>query len=91
MKVKKLIEMLQDLPEDANVELGKMFAITGEQLKDYPDDIEFPPNFSESGQYELILDFPIVGLSYHTGDNDARFIVEHAPELSTFGQVRSLL
>lgn len=91
MKVSELREMLLEFPQDASVELGKLFAITRPPEEKIPDGKPFEPDREDITQYEVILDFPIVGMAYHAGDNDMRFIVEHADELSAFGKVKPLI
>jgi hypothetical protein len=65
MKVKKLVKWLQDCDQDSEVCLSRLFIIDDEM----------------NGQYELILDCPIVGLAKSLPDvpknqREVRFLLE---------------
>jgi hypothetical protein len=68
MTVADLIEDLKSFPPDAKVELGKLMAadFVG---KGEPTD--------ETEMYEMVLDFPIIGIAYNPENKDFRFVVEY--------------
>lgn len=73
MKVKALIEMLQETDPELNVELTKIISVTK------PKD--------ESGNsipYLVSLDFPIIGLAKK--NDDLYLVTEAAPEMIAFGK-----
>lgn len=73
MKVKELIQTLSEYPGEASVELGRLIAIKTEDGKD--------------SAYDVILDFPIIGIAYHDQDNDVRLLVQEDHSLELFGKV----
>lgn len=81
MKNKALRDALAEFPDDANVELGKFIAVVQSD--------EHPPA-AKGDTFELILDFPILGLAHSDADNDLRLVVEAAPALMKFGRLRRL-
>jgi len=73
MKVSDLRDELKNYPDDASIELGKLIAIGR------PGEHE--------GEFEVILDFPIIGIAHNEKENEIRLIVEANPSLLHFGKV----
>jgi hypothetical protein len=76
MKIKQLKDSIAKLPDDANVELGKILAI--DTLKER----------GERDAYEVVLDLPIIGIAHEEASNEARFVVELNKGVMAFGKIR---
>lgn len=59
MNKKDLLEYLDDVPDDANIELSALLAVLEEC----------------GGPWEIILDQPIAGVAYNEDSNEIRFVV----------------
>jgi hypothetical protein len=78
MTKKEFIEALSssDYPDNAHVELSRLIAV---DLKD-----------ENSEAYDVLLDFPIIGLAYNPECNDLRLVLECPTDmkwLKKFGEV----
>ena len=80
MNVGELKHRMEDLPDDMNIVLSKVFVYTPAEMQDKDD------------YYELVVDFPFTGIAIGTESNEMRFVMESPNyELDVFDSIGHLI